>query len=174
MPKNITFDAHETQRLMELEGKPLAPFFRRAVAFAIDLLMAVIISMILFVGYNMLNGEFFRGKDLKVDFNFENWYSISASLLYFGIATYVSNGQPIGKKLMRIRVVSLTQPRVTLWQSFERSLGYGASILEGGFGFFQYFINPNRRTVHDRIAETIVADEKPSRDMDNIRSNRIE
>jgi len=28
--------------------------------------------------------------------------------------------------------------------------------LEGGFGFLQYFIHPNRRTVHDRIAETIV------------------
>jgi len=32
----------------------------------------------------------------------------------------------------------------------------GASFLEFGFGFVQYFIHPNRRTVHDRIAETIV------------------
>jgi uncharacterized RDD family membrane protein YckC len=46
--------------------------------------------------------------------------------------------------------------RMTLWHSFERALGYGASALELGFGFFQYFIHPNRRTVHDRIAETIV------------------
>lgn len=29
-------------------------------------------------------------------------------------------------------------------------------MLEGGFGFIQYFIHPNHRTVHDRIAETIV------------------
>ncbi len=28
--------------------------------------------------------------------------------------------------------------------------------LKFGFGFFQYFIHSNRRTVHDRIAETIV------------------
>ena len=57
---------------------------------------------------------------------------------------------------MKIRVISLVHERLTLWHSIERSLGYGASILEGGFGFMLYFIHPNRQTVHDRIAETIV------------------
>ena len=42
----------------------------------------------------------------------------------------------------------------------ERALGYGASMLEGGFGFAQYFTNPNRCCVHDRIAETIVVSDK--------------
>jgi len=46
---------------------------------------------------------------------------------------------------------------MSLWHSVERALGYAASTLELGFGFLQYFIHPNRRTVHDRIAETIVA-----------------
>jgi uncharacterized RDD family membrane protein YckC len=62
----------------------------------------------------------------------------------------------LGKKLMRIRVVSLTHERITFWQSAERALGYGASALEAGFGFLQYFLYPNHRCVHDRIAETIV------------------
>ena len=44
--------------------------------------------------------------------------------------------------------------------SDKRALGYGASALEFGFGFIQYFIHPNRRTVHDRIAETIVVKKK--------------
>jgi hypothetical protein len=36
-------------------------------------------------------------------------------------------------------------------------------MLEGGFGFIQYFIEPNHRCVHDRIAETIVIrDRKPA------------
>jgi uncharacterized RDD family membrane protein YckC len=61
---------------------------------------------------------------------------------------------------MRIRVVSLVHHRITFWQAMKRALGYGASILEGGFGFFQYFTNPNRCCVHDRIAETIVVKEK--------------
>jgi hypothetical protein len=41
----------------------------------------------------------------------------------------------------------------------ERGLGYGASALEGGFGFFQYFLNPNHQCAHDRLAETIVVRE---------------
>jgi len=46
--------------------------------------------------------------------------------------------------------------RLSLWQSIECSLGYGASALAGGFGFLQYFANHNQCCVHDRIAETIV------------------
>ena len=63
---------------------------------------------------------------------------------------------------MGIRVVSVVHEKIGFWHAVERALGYGASFLEFGFGFLQYFIDPNRRTVHDRIAETIVIqDRKP-------------
>ena len=81
-------------------------------------------------------------------------------VLYFGLATYFGNGRTPGKRLMHIRVVSLVHERLGVWHSFERALGYGASALEFGFGFVQYFIHPNRRTVHDRIAETIVVTDR--------------
>ena len=55
-----------------------------------------------------------------------------------------------------------TNERLSLWHSIERALGYAASALEFGFGFMQYFVHPNRRTVHDRIAETIVVDDRPA------------
>jgi uncharacterized RDD family membrane protein YckC len=45
---------------------------------------------------------------------------------------------------------------LSLWHCIERALGYAASALEAGFGFAQFFLHPNRQTVHDRIAETIV------------------
>lgn len=57
---------------------------------------------------------------------------------------------------MKIRIVSLVHERMSLWHSIERALGYGASALELGFGFLQYFIHPNKQTVQDRITETIV------------------
>ena len=69
-------------------------------------------------------------------------------------------GRTVGKRVMGLRVVSTAHERLTLWQCIERALGYGASALEGGFGFIQYFIHPNHRTVHDRIAETIVVTER--------------
>jgi uncharacterized RDD family membrane protein YckC len=61
---------------------------------------------------------------------------------------------------LKIRAVSLLHQRLSLWHSIERALGYLASSLEAFFGFFQYFIDPNHRTVHDRIAETIVVTER--------------
>jgi uncharacterized RDD family membrane protein YckC len=153
------FNPHETARLKELDGVKLASFQRRSTAFLIDLLIAVLFSSILLLAYNFITGKFNSNDDIKVDFNFENWYSIIATVVYFGLTTYFGNGKTLGKKLIKIRVVSITHPQMTFWQSIERALGYGASILEGGFGFIQFFINPNRRTVHDRIAETIVVDE---------------
>ena len=83
-------------------------------------------------------------------------------MLYFGLATYFGKGRTPGKRLLGIRVVSLVYQRLGLWHSIERALGYAASALEFGFGFLQYFVHPNRRTVHDRIAETIVVVERRS------------
>ena len=154
------FNPHETARLMELDGVKLAPFFRRATAFYIDLIGAILLSVVLIACYTYFTGGFNGNKDLKFEFNFENWYSLVGLVLYFGLATYFGNGKTLGKKLLKIRVVSLTHSKMTFFQSIERALGYGASFLEGGFGFIQFFINPNRRTVHDRIAETIVVDER--------------
>jgi uncharacterized RDD family membrane protein YckC len=156
------FNPHETARLMELDGVKLAPFFRRAAAFYIDLIIAIILAVALIAGYTYFIGGFKNNIDLKFEFNFENWYSLVGLVLYFGLATYFGNGKTLGKKLLKIRVVSLTHSKMTFFQSIERALGYGASFLEAGFGFIQFFINPNRRTVHDRIAETIVVDEKVS------------
>jgi uncharacterized RDD family membrane protein YckC len=153
------FNPHETARLKELDGVKLASFARRSIAFLIDLLISVLFSSILLLGYEYVTGKF-NSNNIKIDFNFENWYSLIATVVYFGLTTYFGNGKTLGKKLLKIRVVSITHPHMTLWQSVERALGYGASILEFGFGFIQYFINPNRRTVHDRIAETIVVDER--------------
>jgi uncharacterized RDD family membrane protein YckC len=77
-------------------------------------------------------------------------------LLYFGLGTYFGRGQTLGKRLLGIRVVSLTHDQLSLWQCIERALGYAASALEAGFGFLQYFTHANHQTVHDRIAETVV------------------
>ena len=79
-------------------------------------------------------------------------------LLYWGLGNYIGNGQTPGKWLAKTRIVSLTGERMGLWQSFERALGYGAAILEGGLGFAQFFWDPNRMCAQDRLAETIVVD----------------
>lgn len=146
-----------------LAGRPLASFVRRAIALAIDFLVAgglfllvVVGTLVILARTDALSVE----SDIMLEFTFfKNWYSIMWLVLYFTLSVYFFDGLTIGKRVCGIRIVSLVHHKMTLWHSLERALGYGASMLEAGFGFVQYFIRPDRRTVHDRIAETIVVED---------------
>lgn len=156
-----------------LAGLPLASFGRRALAFFIDFfasvaLFAAVALPVIFLGAK--RGLF--PEHVHLDFDFHEWYSLLFIVLYFGLATYWGNGRTPGKRLCRIRVVSLVEERITLWTAIERALGYGASAAEVGFGFLQYFFHPNCRTVHDRIAETIVVDERRAKGMEAAAAGR--
>jgi uncharacterized RDD family membrane protein YckC len=149
------YQAHETAREDQLDGLPLAAFHQRAVGFGIDfILVSVLRKLIVFTWQRYLPHAWER----HTLANIPHLLDVLVFLVYFSLALYLGNGQTVGKRIVRIRVISLTHARVTLWQSVERALGYGASFLELGFGFAQYFINRNRQCVHDRIAETVVAD----------------
>ncbi len=156
-------DAHETGRMLELHGLPLASFKARAGAFIVDFVIALVAFTALVILGSRLAAWFgYSIGDVHLTFDFTHWYSLVFLVVYFTLLTYFTNGQSLGKKLFHIKVISISRDRLTFWKSFERSFGYGASSLEFGFGFLQYFIHPNRATVHDRIAETIVVAVVPS------------
>jgi uncharacterized RDD family membrane protein YckC len=189
--KNI-FATHyyDTSKLMhsnQLEGLELADFTRRFFAFLIDLFVLIVVLYLigsildyfgvinfgLSIGFSADNAanslpdidngiHFYLPEYLKIIFK------LSIPVLYFGIITCCTNGYTFGKRILRIRIVSTNHKHLTLWHSIERSLGYYASSLEFGFGFLQYFIDYNRRTVHDRIAETIVIKVKKNAGTTNI------
>jgi uncharacterized RDD family membrane protein YckC len=85
---------------------------------------------------------------------------IVVPILYFGVLLWKGKGRTPGKRLMKIRVVSIVHRHLSFWHSVERALGYGAAALEAGFGFIQFFIHPYRRCAQDRLAETIVVTER--------------
>jgi uncharacterized RDD family membrane protein YckC len=151
------FQPHGTARRQDLKDLPLASFARRLFAFEIDLVFVLILVAAASLPQVLVEGA--KNQHYELELNpFHGWALLSLPL-YFGLGTYLGKGRTVGKKLMRIRVLSLAHDHLTLWHSIERSLGYAASTLEGGFGFLQYFIHPNCQTVHDRIAETIVISE---------------
>ena len=155
------YNGTESHRMQELHGLPLASFKRRAGAFYVDFLIAAVVCMlILMFGAKLLRDFGLVKGDLHLVFDYEHWYSIIPLVVYFSLSIYYGNGKTLGKRLMGIRVVSVVHEKISFWHAVERALGYGASFLEFGFGFLQYFIDPNRRTVHDRIAETIVIQDR--------------
>jgi len=141
--------------MLALEGVELASFARRAGAMAVDFVAIVVVFVAIVVPIALWD----KRHQIEAHFHFdpfENWYSTLLPLVYFGLLVWMTNGRTLGKWLTGIRIVSLSHERMSLWHSMERALGYGASLLEAGSGFFQYAIHPNRQTVHDRIAGTIV------------------
>lgn len=169
------YDSSKLEHSSLLEGQELAGFPRRLFALLVDLLVLIIL---LYIIGTILDSLGIIEFGLKIGINSDKAlndiptvqnnthldipeylkiiFKLSIPVLYFGLITCITNGYTLGKRIFRIRIVSTNHHHLTLWHSIERSLGYYASSLEFGFGFLQYFIDYNRRTVHDRIAETIV------------------
>ena len=147
--------ARETAREDAVDGLPLASFRQRAAGFCIDLFL---VSLARKVGQYLWQNFVPHGWERHTLLNLPHLMDVIVLILYFSLALYLGRGQTVGKRIARTQVVSLTHDRVNLWQSFERALGYGASFLELGFGFVQFFLNRNRQCAHDRLAETVVVD----------------
>ena len=152
--KLTEYHAPNQERQARLQGLPLASFRSRAGAFLID---GVILGLLL-VAPSLWSSFVWKASSapLTLTLDFGAVISVVVGVLYFGLGTFLGKGATPGKRALGIRVVSLVHERMSLWHSIERALGYAASSLEAGFGFLQYFTHPNRQTVHDRIAETIV------------------
>jgi RDD family len=155
MAKRRHFHAHETARQKALEGLPLASFGQRVLGYFVDLVVAVVLWAPLEFAWKHY---VLHQNDIDLKWDFHEAGNLLIMLLYFGLANYFGNGRTVGKWVARTRAVSLTHERMTLWQSIERGLGYGAAILEGSLGFWQFFWDKNRQCAQDRLAETIVVD----------------
>lgn len=152
MTSEVFHDSHAA-RLRAVEGLPLATFPARAMALAVDGLLLLALLLLVRLPWAVSGAQ---SGTLTFVFDVERIWDLLAIVAYFGLFTWLMGGQTPGKRLLRIRVVSVTHDRLTPWQCIERALGYVASTLELGFGFYQYYLDPNRQTVHDRIAGTIV------------------
>lgn len=149
------FHAHESPRLGELDGLPLATFSQRLLGYLVDVLLAVIIWAPLEFCWRYF---VLHEQHIEMKWDFHEAGNVLVALVYFGLGNYFGNGQTPGKWIARTRAVSLTSPRMGFWQSIERALGYGAAVLEAGLGFIQYFWSSNRMCAQDRLAETVVLD----------------
>jgi uncharacterized RDD family membrane protein YckC len=67
-------------------------------------------------------------------------------------------GQTIGKMAVHIKVVSRTGGRVSLGRSALRLLGYAASVAPLFLGIVIAQFDRERRTLHDRLADTVVVE----------------
>lgn len=87
-------------------------------------------------------------EDLGIGFG---WFALYSTLTH----VWWKGASP-GKKLFRIRVVTLDNRPPGWWSAFERAGGYAAGFATGLLGFAQVFWDRNRQAIHDRVAGTFV------------------
>lgn len=153
-------------RKKKVEGARLATFWRRGAALAIDCAIAytILVALVVVVGWSVEGFGFNLMAYVKMYLG-QAWYiqllvDVAVPIAFFGSFTYFWKGYTVGKRIMKIRVVSLKGKDITFWQSFDRAFGYTLSTVDLFFGFLRYFTNPARQTRHDKIVDTIVVDER--------------
>jgi hypothetical protein len=92
------FHMHETDRMLALEGLPLAAFWQRALGYVVDVSIAVVLWAPLeaLVRRNLLHQEQI---DLKWDFHETG--NIVVMVLYWAACNYFGNGRTPGKWVAR-------------------------------------------------------------------------
>lgn len=158
MPRRIeTYQPLGADRLAQLQSKPLASFRARAFAFIIDGLAIFAIVAAIEVPLQVVRAH--ESKEIQVSFDFAGLLTFVVVVAYFSLTNCIWNGRTLGKRLLGIRVLSIRHGEMSLSRSIRRALAYSVSFVTFGLGFLEYFRHPNRQTVHDRIAETIVVKE---------------
>lgn len=80
--------------------------------------------------------------------------------IYFTASLALGRGRTPGKWLLGIRVVRIDGEPLTTWDAFSRFGGYAAGVVTGLLGFAQVLWHPNRQAIHDRIAGTVVIEDR--------------
>lgn len=146
----------------------LATILVRFIALMIDLGIIMLIYYFIFILLKWFDFKIehidlmnLRQIEMKSDESGKNFMFLkillaSIPVIYFTLVTYFTNGLTIGKRISGIKIIPIYHNRLGLWRCLVRSLGYIISGFVIGIGFIQAFWSPNRMTLHDRIAETIV------------------
>jgi len=77
----------------------------------------------------------------------------------YHILLWSSRGQTVGMMAVHIKVLSKNGGRVTRRRSALRLFGYAASVLPLFLGLLMALFDRKRRTLHDRLAGTVVVEE---------------
>lgn len=110
--------------------------YSRILAFIIDLLITVIVSIVLTL--------------------FGVPYLVIIALLIFYIIIPSVKGQTIGKNLLKIKIISKTGLNVGYGKNILRFIGYVINIFTFGVGFLMCVFREDGRGLHDMIAGTYV------------------
>ena len=153
----------------------LAKTKHRAAAYIVDFIITGIITLLVcllcsFDVYRVLVDSVFRGKDtlLSISEMFAFYRAIFISTLlicaYFTLLPFLLDGQTLGKKFFKIKVVNERGEKASLKRLFIREI-FGKFLLNFVSFFFGHLISllllqgrKDKKSIADILAATIVVD----------------
>lgn len=139
------------EKTIEVPKFAYAGFFIRFVAYVVDMLIVTSVASI-------INGVIFSHFLIELPlglgvYKILKWIIL---FLYFTIMTYKNNGQTLGKMLTGIRVISLTDEKLSLYQVLTREI-CGRYIQEKiKILYIIIGFTPNKQSMVDMLADTVV------------------
>ena len=151
-----------------------ATISKRVFAFFIDIFIINFINFVIFSAYSaFLNGFLFSLPGKKIAYMSKNLISIEPlvglTILYgyFLFCYYVTHGKSLGKKIMKLSVVSdsyltgnMLHKSPELKEAFLRASGYVICYLSAGILFFMPFFRKDKRGIQDILSKTSVLEDK--------------
>lgn len=136
----------------------------RIVAFILDIM--VLISFALLFAAGTLAFLFIDAKQHDNNPSDQAFYVAVAVILTYVLAfvplyyivLWSRWGQTVGKMAVHIKILSRTGGRLSLGRSALRLLGYAASVAPLFLGIVIALFDRERRTLHDRLADTVVVE----------------
>ncbi|MBE7169552.1 MAG: RDD family protein [Williamsia sp.] len=122
-----------------------ATFLQRVIALAIDMILVIPLALLFAYSLNKITEGTY-----KHEFTF---FLFLLAYLYFSVLeTYSAGGQTLGKKIIGIGVTSSNYRKVNVLNTSVRFVGK----LFLPVGFILYFVNNDKRCLHDFFANTKV------------------
>ncbi len=151
---------------MEASTTTPAAFWQRAVAFAIDFMLIVLLNMFLIIPLATVLGlRESKGTDevrsafvmfLLGAYLATTIVIIVAAWMYYALSESSPKQGTIGKKLLGIQVTDADGGRIDFQTASIRFFGKIISLALAGAGFIMAGFTPQNQALHDIIAKTIV------------------
>lgn len=136
-----------------------AGFFVRLAAYLIDSLIVGVALLIVRMPFwisSWISPNNVVVRDLIFTYSIEDIVLYILGALYFIVLTY-RTGATIGKRLLHLRVVSVEERKVTLFEVvYRETVGRFLAALIANIGYFMIAVHGEKRGLHDLLSDTEV------------------
>ena len=146
-----------------------ASILRRAIALAIDLVILAVVGVFLLDPVSLALGhESLKQASIDVPFSivilrgYGIWFIavLSCAWLYFSVMESSRSRGTVGKLVVGLLVVTREEKQLSFGKASLRFWIKLLSVFTGFVGFFIAILDPRSRTLHDRVAGSLVLEGK--------------